>query len=86
VTIFGLALLGDLAYPKFLGALAIVGGLPTMVAGVVIAYTAFSGLAMNTNLSAGSVLLVWMFTLGILMWRRGSSRYLSSVIHAPHHR
>ena len=44
VNVYGVALLVDPTYPKWLGGLAIVGGLPTMIAGVLIAYTGFSGL------------------------------------------
>ena len=71
VTVYGVALLVDKAYPKWMGGLAIVGGVPTTVAGVVMAYTGFSGLAMAINMSANALLLVWMFTLGVFMWRRG---------------
>ena len=71
VTVYGVALLVDRTYPKWLGGLAIVGGVPTMIAGVLTARGGFSGLAMATNMSAGSLLLVWMFTLGVFMWRRG---------------
>lgn len=41
-----------------------------MVAGVVMAYTGFSGLAMAINMPANSLLLVWMLVLGWYMWRR----------------
>lgn len=71
VTGYGIALLVDHTYPKWIGGLAIVGGMPTTVAGVVMAYTGFSGLAMAISMPAGSILLVWMLTLGVLMWRRG---------------
>ena len=47
------------------------GGVPTVVAGVVMAYTGFSGLAMAITMPASSLLLVWMLTLGVFMWRRG---------------
>jgi len=68
---YGEALLVDQTYPKWVGGLALIGGVPTMVAGVVIAYTGFSGLAMAINMPANFLLLVWMLTLGVLMWRRG---------------
>jgi hypothetical protein len=71
VTVYGVALLVDTTYPKWLAGLAIVGGMPTTVAGVVIAYTGFSGLAMAINMPASSLLLGWMLTLGVFMWRRG---------------
>ena len=43
VNVYGIALLVDPAYPKWVGGLAIVGGVLTTVAGVVIAYTGLPG-------------------------------------------
>jgi len=68
-TAYGMVLLVDDTYPRWIGVLAIVGGGPTAVAGIVMAYTGFSGLAMAINMPAGAVLLVWMLALGMLMWR-----------------
>lgn len=73
VTVYGGVLLADHTYPKWIGRLAVVGGVPTVVAGVVMAYTGFSELAMAINMPASSILLVWMLTLGVFMWRRGGS-------------
>jgi hypothetical protein len=70
VTVYGVALLVTNTYPKWLGGLAIVGGVPTTVAGVVMAYTGFSGLAMAINMPASFILLVWMLALGVFMWRQ----------------
>jgi hypothetical protein len=70
-TVSGVALLADHTYPTWVGGLALVGGIPTMVAGVAIAYTGFSELAMDINMPANSVLLIWMLALGGYMWRRG---------------
>jgi hypothetical protein len=72
-SVSGVALWVDRTYPRWIGALAILGGLPTMVAGVVIAYTGFSGLAMAINMPANSLLLVWMLLLGGFMWRRAET-------------
>jgi hypothetical protein len=36
----------------------------------VIAYTGFSGFAMDINLSSSSLLLCWMVALGIYVWRQ----------------
>ena len=72
-TVFGVALLEDGSYPKWFAGLAIVGGLPTAVAGIVIAYTGFSGLAMAINMPANLLLLLWMLVLGWLMWHRGGA-------------
>jgi hypothetical protein len=52
-----------------LGWLPIIGGIPTAIAGLVIAYTGFSGLAMSINMPANSLLLIWMIGLGVLFWR-----------------
>ncbi len=71
VTVYGVALLVDHTYPKWVGGLALAGGVPIAVAGVVMAYTGFSGLAMAINMPASSILLVWMLTVGVLMWRQG---------------
>jgi hypothetical protein len=72
VSLYGVALLVDRAYPRWLGGLAVLGGVPTTVAGVVMAYTGFSGLVMAINMPANSVLLVWMLALGVCLWRRGT--------------
>jgi hypothetical protein len=69
VNVHGIALLVDSTYPNWLGGLAIVGDVPTMIAGVLIAYTGFSCLAMTINMPAGFLLLVWMLTVGVFMWR-----------------
>jgi hypothetical protein len=70
-TMFGIALLAERAYPKWFGWLAIIGGLPTGVAGVAIAYTGFSELSMAINMPANILLLIWMLVLGGFMWRQG---------------
>jgi len=69
-TLSGLALSAHRAFPRWLGTIAILGGIPTLVAGVVIAYTGFSAPEMWINMPANSLLLVWMLVLGGLMWRR----------------
>jgi hypothetical protein len=70
VSIYGIALLTDPRFPKWLGILAIAGGAPTAIAGIVIAYTGFSASAMAINMPAGSFLLCWMVALGAYVWRR----------------
>jgi hypothetical protein len=73
-TLYGVALLVDQTHPKWVGGLAVLGGVPTMVAGVVIAVTGFSALAMAIYMPASALLLVWMLVLGGCMWRRGKAR------------
>jgi Domain of unknown function (DUF4386) len=70
VAIYGLALLIDRSFPKWLGYFAIVGGIPTAIAGLIIAYTGFSGLAMAINMPSSSLLLVWMIAMGVYVWRK----------------
>ena len=67
--VYGVAVISDHRLPKWLGWLPIIGGIPTAIAGVVIAYTGFSGLAMSINMPANSLLLIWMIGLGVLFWR-----------------
>ena len=68
-TLYGVALLVDDAFPAWVGALGIIGGVPTIVAGIVIARGGFSTLAMTINLPASSLLLLWMLVLAAYLWR-----------------
>jgi len=72
--LYGSALLTDPRFPKWLGLSALLGGVPTAIAGVVIAYTGFSGLAMDINLWSSSLLLSWMVALGISVWSQSAPR------------
>ena len=74
VTVCGIALLGDRVYPKWVAGIAILGGVPTTIAGVVMAYTGFSALAMSINMPASFLLLLWMPIVGVSMWRRPAMR------------
>ena len=56
--------------PRWLGALGIIGGAATAVAGFVMAYAGFSATAMMVSMPSTSLLLVWMIVLGIYGWRR----------------
>ena len=73
-SIYGIALLIDRRFPGWIGVLAIVGGVPTAIAGIVIAYTGFSASAMMINMPSNSLLIVWMVALGIYGWRLGAVR------------
>jgi hypothetical protein len=70
-TLYGLAMLGDDAFPNWIAALAVLGGGATAVAGVVMAYTGFSAMEMLISMPANCVLLLWMLIIGVLMWRAG---------------
>jgi len=69
-TLYGVALIGARVYPKWFAALAMASGVPMIASGVVMAYSGFSGPSMAINMSASAILLVWMLTLGVLMWRQ----------------
>lgn len=53
VSVCGGALWLDARYPRWMGALALAGGIPTAVAGIVIAFTGFSDLAMGNTCPQG---------------------------------
>jgi hypothetical protein len=72
VSIYGLALLVDHRFPRWLGAFAIAAGAPTAIAGLVMAYTGFSGLAMAINIPSGSLLILWMVVLGVYGWKQSN--------------
>jgi hypothetical protein len=70
VAIYGIALSIDRSFPQWLGYLAIAGGIPTAIAGLIIAYTGFSGLSMAINMPSSCLLLVWMIAPGVYVWRK----------------
>lgn len=69
VSIYGVALVIDQRFPRWLGVLAIVSGVPTVIAGIVIAYTGFSDLSMLINMPASLLLILWVVALGVDAWR-----------------
>ena len=64
VNVYGVVLPVDSTYPKWLGGLAIVGGVPTMIAGVLVAYTGFSccwlGCSQLASSCGGEAEFSWM--------------------------
>ena len=71
-SLFGTALLIDRRFPRWLGGLAIAGGVPTAIAGVVVAHAGFSELAMAISIPSGSLLLLTMIGLAAHAWRTPS--------------
>ena len=69
VLVYGLALLKESELPRWLGMLAIVGGVPTLIGGVMMAYSGFSESEMALSMPSNSLLLCWMIALGVYMWR-----------------
>jgi hypothetical protein len=68
--IYGIALWIDGRFPKWIAAVAIVGGVPTAIAGVVMAHTGFSNQAMVVGMPSNALLIVWMIVLGVYDWKR----------------
>jgi len=77
VTLYGIALWNSGHYPRWVAVLALLGGIPALVGGVVMAYTGFSSLAMMVNMPASILILVWVISVGALMWRRGRTAQMS---------
>ncbi|HYL58915.1 MAG TPA: hypothetical protein VEU51_08590 [Candidatus Acidoferrales bacterium] len=68
--LYGIAILIDSRrFPRWLGLVAIGGGVPTAISGVAIAYTGFSGLEMAINMPSSIVILLWMVAMGVYSWR-----------------
>jgi hypothetical protein len=71
-SLIGVAMLIDGRFPRWLGLLPILGGVPTVLAGITIANTGFSDLAMTLNMVSVLLLLSWLILLGIVGWRRSA--------------
>lgn len=71
-TVYGVAILIDGRLPGWIAVVAIVGGVPTAIAGVVMASTGFSNQAMLIGMPADALLILWMVALGICGWKRAS--------------
>ena len=72
ITVFGAALVLSARYVNWLGWVALLGGAGIATAGIVMAYTGFSPLAMNISMPANAVLLLWAIAVGVSMLRRSS--------------
>jgi hypothetical protein len=66
---FGVAMSFSRRFPKWLTWIGLLGGLGTLTAGVVQAYTGFSTSAMMVGMPANISLLVWAVVVGTYLWR-----------------
>jgi hypothetical protein len=73
VVVYGMAFMVDRRFPKWLGALGLASGFALLGAGVLMAHTGFSGMAMAVSMPSSMHLLVWMFSVGLYMWPRSPS-------------
>jgi hypothetical protein len=69
ISTFGISLLLNRRFPRWLGWLGLVGGIGTIAAGIAQAYTGFSILAMRLSMPSSCALLLWAIAVGIFMWR-----------------
>jgi hypothetical protein len=68
--VYGVALLVDRRFPRWVGTIALVAGVPTAISGAAIATTGFSDVAMTISMPSSAALILWMMALGAIGWRR----------------
>lgn len=57
-------------FESWLGWLGIAGGIGTIVAGVLMAFTGFSSTAQSASMLFSLIVVIWMVGMGTLAWRR----------------
>jgi len=72
IAVYGIALGRDPVWPRWLGPLALIASLPMIAAGIIMAQTGFSGLAMALSMPGSLAVLAWKSSLGALMWPRAA--------------
>ena len=70
IILYALALLRARIYPVLVSSFALLPGAGCAAAGVVMAYSGFSELAMAVSMPSSSLLLAWMLGIGVSMWRQ----------------
>ena len=69
--LYGLAVAMSESYPKWLGWVAVVLALASLIVGIVQAFTGLSVLVTNTLFASfSSLLTLWVLIMGILTWRK----------------
>jgi hypothetical protein len=71
--IYGIAMLCDRQFPKWLGAIAILGSTLNIAGGLVYAYSGFSNLGMWLTMPGSLLFMVWLIALGIREWQQSRS-------------
>lgn len=66
---FSVVIFTEKQFPRWLVVIGCLGGIATAAAGVVMAYTGFSDLAMQINMSANLLLMAWVLALAAQQWR-----------------
>ena len=70
VNLYGVAILPGDVYPKWAGWMALIGGVGTIVGGLLTAHTGFSPTAMTFAMPFNLAVIAWMIVIGVMMWRR----------------
>lgn len=63
----------DRQFPKWLGAIAILGSTLNIAGGIVYAYSGFSNLGMWLTMPGSILFMVWLIALGIREWQQSVS-------------
>lgn len=71
--IYGIAILDDRQFPRWLGAITILGSTLNIAGGIVYAYSGFSNLGMLLTMPGGILFMVWLIALGIREWQQSRS-------------
>ena len=72
--LYGLAVSLGETYPRWMGWIAFILGLASLVVGLIQAYTGLSPTLTNIGFATlASLLLVWLFVMGILLWRKAGA-------------
>jgi len=73
VFLYGIVLLLSPVGPSWLGVFGILGGVATLVAGIIQAHTGFSDIALSTGMTITLAVLVWTIFIGVSLLRAQSS-------------
>jgi Domain of unknown function (DUF4386) len=68
--IYGMAILSDRQFPRWLGAIAILGSTLNIAGGIVYADSGFSNLGMWLTMPGGILLMGWLIALSIREWQQ----------------
>lgn len=80
---YGLAVICSTRYPGWIGWAGLLDGVGMVAAGAAQAEVGFAEPAMTASMLASSGMLVWLVTLGVLMWRLAGRRSSCSLASAP---
>ncbi len=72
--LYGLAILTDDVYPRWLGWVAVIGGVASVLVGLNQAYRGLSDLTTNILYPiVSTVLILWFLVMGVVLWRRAGA-------------